>query len=132
MFSLSFLLIGCGDYAIDSHVLINKHNQERKSNSLRELKEDYHLTSFAQNHAEWMAKYERMEHQNLHNIISGWDLMGENIAYGQKNESSVMNAWMNSPGHRKNILTRDFNKIGVGFKKSKSGLIFWCVVLGKN
>ncbi|KGE17738.1 hypothetical protein PWYN_24565 [Paenibacillus wynnii] len=40
---------------------------------------------------------------------------GENIAMGQKTPQEVMTAWMNSPGHRKNILSVDFNYIGVGF-----------------
>jgi len=40
---------------------------------------------------------------------------GENIAMGQKTPQEVMTAWMNSPGHRQNILSPDFNYIGVGF-----------------
>lgn len=40
---------------------------------------------------------------------------GENIAMGQKSPEEVMTAWMNSPGHRANILSANFNYIGVGF-----------------
>jgi uncharacterized YkwD family protein len=40
---------------------------------------------------------------------------GENIAMGQRSPEEVMKAWMNSPGHRKNILSASFNYIGVGF-----------------
>jgi len=40
--------------------------------------------------------------------------MGENIASGQTTSQSVMNAWMNSPGHRANILDPSFTQIGVG------------------
>lgn len=40
---------------------------------------------------------------------------GENIAMGQRSAEEVMTAWMNSPGHRANILNKDFNYIGVGF-----------------
>lgn len=39
---------------------------------------------------------------------------GENIAYGQPTVASVMNAWMNSDGHRKNILSANFKKVGIG------------------
>jgi uncharacterized protein YkwD len=39
---------------------------------------------------------------------------GENIAYGQRTPSEVVNAWMNSPGHRANIMSANFSKIGVG------------------
>jgi len=40
---------------------------------------------------------------------------GENIAMGQKTPEAVVSAWMNSPGHRANILNRSFGKIGVGY-----------------
>ena len=39
---------------------------------------------------------------------------GENIAYGQPSAAAVVNAWMNSPGHRANILNANFTTIGVG------------------
>ena len=42
--------------------------------------------------------------------------MGENIAYGQQSPAAVMNSWMNSPDHRKNILNSSFLHIGVGHK----------------
>ncbi|MGF7015428.1 uncharacterized protein YkwD [Ornithinibacillus bavariensis] len=40
---------------------------------------------------------------------------GENIAKGQKSPQEVMNAWMNSSGHRANILNPNFDSIGVGY-----------------
>lgn len=40
---------------------------------------------------------------------------GENIAWGQKTPAEVMNAWMNSDGHRKNILSSNFGKVGIGY-----------------
>ena len=42
-----------------------------------------------------------------------WTGVGENIARGQPTEASVMNSWMNSPGHRANILSPDFTHIGI-------------------
>ena len=39
--------------------------------------------------------------------------IGENIAYGQRNPEEVMNAWMNSPGHRGKILDPGFGRLGV-------------------
>lgn len=49
---------------------------------------------------------------------------GENIAYGQRSPQEVVNAWMNSPGHRANILNANFNKIGIGVYQS-NGVIYW-------
>ncbi|MCX7702598.1 MAG: CAP domain-containing protein [Planctomycetota bacterium] len=40
--------------------------------------------------------------------------VGENIAHGYRDAASVMNGWMNSPGHRANILNRNYTHIGVG------------------
>lgn len=49
----------------------------------------------------------------------------ENIAYGQRTPAEVMNAWMNSPGHRANILSRNVTQIGVGAAKKSNGTIYW-------
>lgn len=49
---------------------------------------------------------------------------GENIAYGQRSPQEVVNGWMNSPGHRANILNSSFGKIGIGVYQSK-GVIYW-------
>lgn len=43
-----------------------------------------------------------------------WSVPGENAARGQADADAVMDAWMNSPGHRANILDRAFEEIGVG------------------
>lgn len=50
---------------------------------------------------------------------------GENIAMGQETPKSVMTAWMNSPGHRSNILSSSFSEIGVGVAKDQHGRIYW-------
>ncbi|MFJ5924939.1 sigma-70 family RNA polymerase sigma factor [Kitasatospora sp. NPDC092948] len=49
---------------------------------------------------------------------SGW---GENIARGQKDAAAVMNSWMNSPGHRANILNCAFTELGVGVHQGTGG-----------
>ncbi|NLM13008.1 MAG: hypothetical protein GX209_04600, partial [Epulopiscium sp.] len=50
---------------------------------------------------------------------------GENIAKGQQTPAQVMNAWMNSPGHRSNILGTSYTQIGVGLATSKNGTKYW-------
>ncbi|MFL8799990.1 MULTISPECIES: CAP domain-containing protein [unclassified Clostridioides] len=50
---------------------------------------------------------------------------GENIAMGQKTPKEVVNAWMNSEGHRKNILNPNFSKIGVGVAQKSGGSLYW-------
>lgn len=50
---------------------------------------------------------------------------GENIAWGQKTPQAVMDAWMNSPGHRANILNEKFTSIGVGYYQSSNSTPYW-------
>ncbi|MBE6623154.1 MAG: hypothetical protein E7621_03095 [Ruminococcaceae bacterium] len=50
---------------------------------------------------------------------------GENIAMGQTSAESVMTDWMNSEGHRENILNPNFKKIGVGVHKGSDGRLYW-------
>ncbi len=49
----------------------------------------------------------------------------ENIAYGQKTPQEVMKSWMNSPGHKENILSKTVTEIGVGAAKSSNGTLYW-------
>lgn len=57
---------------------------------------------------------------------------GENIAWGQKSPEAVMQAWMNSEGHRANILNKNFTKIGVGYYQNAAGRNFWTQLLPTN
>lgn len=50
---------------------------------------------------------------------------GENIAYGQKTAQEVMNVWMNSSGHRANILSEAYTHIGIGVAKMANGTLYW-------
>ena len=50
-----------------------------------------------------------------------WRSCGENIAAGQKTPQQVVTAWMNSPGHRANILSENFTYLGVGFYYDYNG-----------
>lgn len=50
---------------------------------------------------------------------------GENIAYGQKTPAAVMAAWMNSSGHRANILSSVYTQMGCGLAKDKNGVCYW-------
>ncbi len=57
---------------------------------------------------------------------------GENIAYGYSTAAAVMTAWMNSPGHRANILSASFREIGVSVVYNASGLPFFTQVFGSR
>lgn len=50
---------------------------------------------------------------------------GENVAYGYRSPDAVMDGWMNSEGHKANILNERFTKIGVGHYKGSNGYDYW-------
>ena len=50
---------------------------------------------------------------------------GENIAWGQKSPEQVMNGWMNSDGHRANILNKNYKNLGVGYYQDENGVNYW-------
>ena len=57
---------------------------------------------------------------------------GENVARGQRDAADVMNSWMNSDGHRANILNCSFKAIGVGAVKGVDGTIVWGQIFGRS
>lgn len=61
----------------------------------------------------------------LENYGLRFSAAAENIAKGQRTAQEVMNAWMNSPGHKANILSRSFTEIGVGAAKDANGTLHW-------
>lgn len=87
---------------------------------------DVELQESAQQWAEYMARKNRLKHDDLHHSRFGY--LGENIACGQGSVKEVMEDWMQSKGHRENILNSDYTHIGVGIVQN--GEVFWCVKFG--
>lgn len=75
---------------------------------------------FAHNSPTYGSPFKMMESFGLK-----YSAAGENIAMGQQSPSQVMNAWMNSPGHRNNIMSPSFTQIGVGLAKDRNGRMYW-------
>ncbi len=109
-------------------------NKERAAAGLNALTLDASLSKVAQAKAEDMAKNGYFSHTSP-TYGSPFDMMksfgikysaaGENIAKGQKSADSVMTAWMNSSGHRANILNSNYEKIGVGYTTDAQGNTYW-------
>lgn len=114
--------------------ILNLVNKERAEAGLPALKSDPQVSKLAQMKAEDMAKNKYFAH-NSPTYGSAFDMMnkygvsyrtaGENIAKGQKTSQSVMNGWMNSPGHRANILKNGYTRLGVGYTVDASGTTYW-------
>lgn len=104
-------------------------NQERAKVGLLALKVDNQLAKTAHLKSQDMHDKKYFDHTST-TYGSPFDMMkkfgityktaGENIAYGQKTPAEVMNAWMNSLGHKANILNKNFTHIGIGYVQDGS------------
>ncbi|MFJ7336040.1 CAP domain-containing protein [Streptomyces sp. NPDC101110] len=104
-------------------------NEERAKVGCSPVAANSALTELAQNYSEEMAARGFFDHTDPDGRTP-WDraekagianLGGENIARGQADAAAVMDAWMNSPGHRANILNCDFKTLGVGVELGSGG-----------
>lgn len=109
-------------------------NVERQKAGLSTLKMDSAISNVARAKSKDMAVNNYFAHQSptygsagdmLRQFGISWSAWGENIASGQRTPEIVVNAWMNSPGHRANILSNNFSKIGVGYVTNSNGTPYW-------
>lgn len=111
-------------------------NQARADSGLPPYECDLAVAAVARDHSEDMALNGYFSHTNRQGQRP-WDRMreagisfrsaGENIAYGQRTPASVHNSWMNSSGHRRNILNSGFTHLGVG-AYNHNGTWYWTQV----
>jgi uncharacterized protein YkwD len=108
-------------------------NKERVDNDCGPLTVDVHLTAAASAHSADMAERKYFSHTTPEGttfdqriVAAGYAAPGaENIARGQKSAESVMEAWMNSSGHRANILNCKLTTIGVGLDATDKNDWYW-------
>ncbi len=102
-------------------------NEKRAENGLRPLTADWELSRVARYKSQDMRDNNYFSHTSpvygspfdmIKNFGISYRSAGENIARGQATPQAVVNAWMNSSGHRANILNSSYNKIGVGYVKN--------------
>ncbi len=114
--------------------VVNLVNQQRAQNGCRALNSDSRLAKAARGHSADMAARGYFDHTTPDGVSFSaritaagyrWSAAAENIASGQPDPASVMNAWMNSPGHRANILNCAYRDIGVGLAYDSRRTPFW-------
>ena len=108
-------------------------NERRAAHDLRKLSRGDCLQSFARRQATRMANQHRMFHQDLGPVMRTCNLVaaGENVAYGYPSGRAVVRAWMHSPGHRANILSRTYRGMGLAARKS-NGVWYVAQVFGRR
>lgn len=99
-------------------------NEIRTENGLKPLTTNWELSRIARYKSEDMSDNKYFSHtsptygtpfQMIRAFGLSYRSSGENIAYGQRTPAAVVNAWMNSSGHRANILNASYTQIGVGY-----------------
>lgn len=110
--------------------VVNLVNQERAKAGLSPLTAVGNLHSYAQTRStELVSVFDHVRPDGSNPLTSVFNLgsystAGENIAMGYSSAQAVMDGWMNSPGHRANILNANFTSIGVGCY-NHNGVLYW-------
>jgi uncharacterized protein YkwD len=122
-------LVDVGPHINRAEILL-MHNRERSMKGIDQLQYDSSLEETAQKWAEWMARQDSLTHSRLNLGGTSFHSMGENIAMGYHDIDTVLKGWMDSSGHRRNILNAHFNHAGFGYAKLEDGPPFWCAQFG--
>ncbi|MBQ1050684.1 hypothetical protein KBX50_19680 [Micromonospora sp. C51] len=116
-----------GDVASEAAEVVALVNAERAKAGCDALSIDDKLMTAAQRHSQDQADHKNMSHtgsdgsdpgDRIDRVDYAWRTYGENVAWNQRTPAAVMDAWMNSDGHRANILNCAFTEIGVGVASS--------------
>lgn len=129
------------DYSKVEREILHLINVERLRNRLDTLVWNPRLDKAAKIQAVEMASERKMAHDlpgaphpTLKDRVqfSGYRYshIAENIAYGYPTATYAVGAWMNSPGHRANILDHELVETGVGVARAKTGELYFCQVFG--
>ncbi|QEK12853.1 SafA/ExsA family spore coat assembly protein [Crassaminicella thermophila] len=109
-------------------------NIEREKVGVKPLKENWQLSRVARYKSKDMKEQGYFSHTSpiygspfemIKNFGIKYSYAGENIAKGQRSPQEVVHSWMNSSGHRRNILNPNYTEIGVGFAKDERGTTYW-------
>jgi uncharacterized protein YkwD len=98
--------------------IVDRTNAERARFGLPALEIDPALQRQARNHTAWMTNNRSLQHTSA--------AVGENIGLGQRSAQEIVADWMNSSGHRANILNGSYHKIGAAAYTAADGSIYWC------
>lgn len=124
---------GIGQHEFEQQVL-TLVNQEREQRGLQPLVWNDQLAQVARAHSKDMSDRNFMSHTNpdglspfdrIKNSGIRYSMAAENIAAGQTTPQAVMESWMNSAGHRENILNPNLTELGVGFYQGNSGYRYY-------
>ena len=122
--------------------IVDGTNAERRNAGLAALAVNAKLMQAAEIQGEQVAAAGRLEHDlpaatypTLQDRVAAagydWRAIGENLAFGQRDAAAAIDAWMNSSGHRANILNVTYTEIGVAFVTDVNGRPYYVQVFGR-
>jgi uncharacterized YkwD family protein len=123
-----------GRFTPEAQSILNLVNEERLKNGLSPLKLNRRLCFMATDKAADMRDKNYFDHTSptygspfkmMNDYGIYYSMAGENIAAGPFTSEGVMSAWMNSPGHRANILNGAFTELGVGYVTGGAYGVYW-------
>jgi uncharacterized protein YkwD len=143
LFGVSGLVQRCAPPSVSAPIDISFQcndlvNDARTQAGLPTVHINGQLNLAAEGHSTDQAKRQTMTHTGSNGSNAGtrisrqgfrWSTWGENIAAGQPDCPSVVGAWMNSSGHRANILNPAMTEIGIGAVAATNGTIYWTMDL---
>ena len=106
-------------------------NGFRASHGLSQLRTDGTLTALAGEHAADMARRDSLDHDGFMTHRGPRGARAENVAYGCRESACVIQQWVNSSGHRKNMLIPGLTRYGLGSATSQSGKKYWTLLVGE-
>jgi uncharacterized protein YkwD len=129
---LAASLAGCGTLSIPgTPETATSLNGFRASHGLSQLDTDSNLTALASEHSADMARRDSLDHDGFMTRRGPRGARAENVAYGCKETACVIQQWVNSSGHRKNMLIPGLTRYGLASATSSSGRKYWTLLLGE-
>jgi uncharacterized protein YkwD len=131
-----------GKYGATESRIFDLINGQRRHQRLRPLVYNPQLDRMAKIQAENMARYQKMAHvipdaslptlgDRARYVGYVYGRLAENVALGYPNAETVVEGWMNSSGHRRNILDGEVVETGIGIARSSAGGLYYCQVFGR-
>lgn len=130
--TLWLLISSCEEQSpqVDNSYMLEEINRVRVANGVNKLVWSQEIACAAQTQSAWMKKTGEFEHTNPSMNLSNcgfYGTAGECIAYGQEDIETVLQAWLDSDGHRKILLNPMYNCVGC----SNIG-VYWTLIAGRK
>lgn len=123
----------------DEKEMLRLTNGERKKEGLEPLKPNVKLFAAARSHCANMAKQDKLDHtlddrtfvDRIKTEGYRFGHAGENIAWNQKTPQEAVESWMRSPGHKANLLGKEYTEVGLAVAKNAKGERYWVQVFAR-